>query len=251
MRSCESRLVRSSGNILLRRLMPADQILLESLVEPVFVQRGEMMIGPSDMLNAFYFPETAIFSLEEAVGTSGHVEVAVVGREGMLGWPALLGAERTTHAAVAQLRAGSALRIPIVPLRRAFATSANLWSAFLQFVHVVIVQMARSIASHLHDALDLRLARWLLMRHDRLGGDLLLVRHEEIAGNLNVRRASITDHLHLLEGDRLIRCNRGKILIRDRAALETFAGEAYGSAEAHYRTLIAPFGKTAACEQPS
>lgn len=95
-----------------------------------------------------------------------------------------------------------------------------------------------------HHTLDLRLARWLLMRHDRSGRDILFVRHEEIAGNLNVRRASITDRLHLLEGDRLIRCNRGKIAIRDRMALETFAGDSYGRTEEHYRDLIAPFGKT-------
>ena len=187
-----------------------------------------------------------IFSLQERVGATGSVEVAVVGREGMLGWPALLGSERTTQAAVVQLRSGVALRIAIEPLREACECSASLGVALRQFVHMVIVQMARSIASHLHDALDLRLARWLLMRHDRSGGDVLFVRHDEIADNLNVRRASITDRLHLLEGDRLIRCTRGKILIRDRSALETFAGDSYGRPEAHYRDLIAPFGKTIA-----
>jgi len=115
----------------------------------------------------------------------------------------------------------------------------------MQFVHFVIVQMAHTITSHIHDPLDQRLARLLLMRHDRMQGDVLFVHHEEIAAGLNVRRASVTDRLHVLEGERLIRCNRGKIAIRDRIALEEFAGEAYGPSEAHYRALIAPFGKSA------
>ena len=237
--------VRSSSNLLLRRLAASDQQLLEPHAEQVTFQRTATLIRAGDCLDAIYFPETVVVSIEEQVGHGKHVEVAVVGREGMLGWPALLGSSRTTHAAVVQLRTGSAVRIGIDPLRRACEVSATLWDALLQFVHVVIVQMARSIASHLHDALDLRLARWLLMRHDRLGGDVLFIRHDEIADNLNVRRASITDRLHLLEGDHLIRCNRGKILIRDRLALESFAGEAYGFPEAHYRSLIGPFGKSA------
>ena len=236
--------VRSSSNLLLRRLAASDQQLLEPHAEQVTIERTATLIRAGDSLDAIYFPETVVVSIEEQVGPERHVEVAVVGREGMLGWPALLGATRTTHAAVVQLRTGSAVRIGIEPLRRACDRSTSLWDALLQFVHVVIVQMARSIASHLHDALDLRLARWLLMRHDRLGGDVLFVRHDEIADNLNVRRASITDRLHLLEGDHLIRCNRGKILICDRLALESFAGEAYGFPEAHYRSLIGPFGKS-------
>ncbi|UAK23172.1 Crp/Fnr family transcriptional regulator [Sphingomonas nostoxanthinifaciens] len=235
----------SSSNLLLRRLSPADQALLEPFAETVTVQRGARLFSPADRLSDFYFPESAIFSLEEQVGQSRHIEVAVIGREGLLGWPALLGSDVMTHAVVAQLRAGSTLRIAVEPLRR--HCGVRVLDALLQFVHLIIVQMGRSIASHLHDTVNKRIARWLLMRHDRLGGDVLLVQHDEIAANLSVRRASITDGLHMLEGELLIRCNRGRILIRDRSALEERAGDAYGEAEAQYRNLIAPFGKSAGC----
>ena len=242
--SAQHRLVSSSGNILLRRLASADQQLLERHSELIHFSFGSVVMRTGDLLDHVYFPESAIFSLEEDVSKASGVEVAVIGREGMLGWPALLGCRATTHGAVTQIRSGTAIRIPIASLREASAKSASLWASLLQFIHTVIVQMARSIASHLQDTLDLRLARWLLMRHDRLPGDVLLVRHDQIAESLNVRRASVTDVLHLLEGDRFIRCNRGKILIRDRPGLEGFAGSSYGVPEAHYSNLIAPFGKS-------
>jgi CRP-like cAMP-binding protein len=243
LQSNRSHLVKSSRNILLRRLSPSDQALLEPHVEERLVSCGAPLIRQDDELDSVHFPDSAIFSLVERVGPDKFAEIAVVGREGMLGWPAILGCNNSTHAATCQIQ-GSVIRISAAPLLAACARSPSLWPALLQFVHLIIVQMARAIASHLQDPLDQRLARWLLMRHDRVGGDILLVHHDEIADRLNVRRASVTDGLHILEGDCMIRCNRGRIAIRDRAALETFAGDSYGVVEAHYRTLIAPFGKS-------
>ena len=239
-----SSLIRSSRNILLRRLSGADQALLEPHLEELAAESGTTIIRADDPLDCLYFPDTVVLSLEEAVGAHQSVEIAVIGCEGMLGWPALLGSSRSAHAATVRMRGGTLLQVGIAPLRAACARSPTLWPALLQFVHLVIVQMARSIASHLQHTVDQRIARWLLMRHDRVGGDLLLMRHEEIAESLNVRRASITDGLHLLEGWQMVRCNRGRLWVRDRMALEDFAGDAYGSAEAHYRSLIAPFGKS-------
>lgn len=202
-----------------------------------------MIVLPNAPLETVYFPGSATFALLEEVGDHRYAEIAVVGHEGMLGWPALLGCDASSHAAICQT-SGTLLSAPVKALRLACSCSTSLWSALLQFVNLIIIQMGRAIASHLQDPLDQRLARWLLMHHDRVGGDVLLVQHEQIADRLNVRRASITDRLHVLEGERMIRCNRGRILIRDRPALESFAGVSYGVVEAHYRNLIAPFGKS-------
>ena len=103
--------------------------------------------------------------------------------------------------------------------------------------------MGRSILSNARDALGVRIARWLLMRHDRVGGDELLICHDKIAFSLGIRRASVTDALHILEGERLIRCRRGRILIRNRRGLEAMAADSYGPPEACYRRLMGPFGK--------
>lgn len=237
-------LVKSSKNILLQRLSPGCRALLEPHVERVQLVQGDMLIASGGAIEGILFPDTAILSLMEGVAQGKFTEIAVVGREGMLGWPALLGCDHSSHAAVCQV-SGTALRIPVALLMEACEQSPALWRALLKFVHLIIVQMARAIASHIQDPLDQRLARWLLMRHDRVGGDMLLIQHDEIAERLNVRRASITDQLHILEGGRLIRCNRGRVLIRDRPGLEAFAGDSYGVAEAQYRALIAPFGKSA------
>ncbi len=240
----------SSRNLLLRRLGPAEQVLLEPHAQWVSLDHGATLFRSHDPLDAFYFPDSVFLSLEQGVGDSRHIEVAIVGREGMLGWPSLLSCDHSTHAAVVRSGSGTAVRIGAHALREACGKSPVLATLLLQFVHFVIVQMAHSIISHLHHPLDQRLARWLLMRHDRLRGDVLHVHHEEIAAGLNVRRASVTDHLHVLEGEHPDqhgheRCS-GKITIRDRAGLEEFAGETYGAPEAHYRTLIAPFGKSGA-----
>jgi hypothetical protein len=111
--------------------------------------------------------------------------------------------------------------------------------------------MGETIGSHGLHRLDGRVARWLLVRHDRARGDEIRVRHDEIADSLGVRRASITDCLHIIEGDGHLRCRRGRITIRDRAQLVQMAGVCYGAAEAHYRSFFGPFGKCAASLLPA
>lgn len=115
---------------------------------------------------------------------------------------------------------------------------------FLGFIETFMVQMGRTLASNLRDPIERRLSRWLLMCHDRLDGDEIHITHKYIGAMLGVRRASVTDSLHVLEGEGAIRSGRGCILVRDRPRLELLAGEAYGHAEAHYRDRIAPFGKS-------
>jgi CRP-like cAMP-binding protein len=243
MRSSEFGTMTSSRNILLQTLDRSDRELLEPHFEEIELKRGEVLIQPDEALDFVYFPNSGIFSVEECIGRRRHIEIAVVGHEGLLGWPALLGCARSCHSAVVQGHDGSALRIGVRSFLDACRESGTLRMVLLSFVQTIILQMARAIASHLDHSLDQNLARWLLMRHDRVDGDELHVRHEEIADAIGVRRASITDTMHVLEGDHLVRCNRGRLVIRDRRELERVAGEAYGHAERQYRTMIAPFGK--------
>ena len=208
------------------------------------MRRGDVLFHADDALHSVYFPNSGMFSIGEGIGHRGHIETAVVGREGLLGWPALLGCERSGHAAVVQGQDGLALRIGLQEILSTCRESPTLWMALLCFVQTIIHQMSGTIASLVDHPLDQNLARWLLMRHDRTEGDELWVRHEEIGDALGVRRASITDKLHVLEGERLIRCTRGRLIVRNRPALELLAAATYGDAEAQYRRLIAPFGKS-------
>ncbi len=112
---------------------------------------------------------------------------------------------------------------------------SNLLARYIQAFGSQISFTALSNAVH---SIDERLARWLLMCHDRVDGDEIALTHEFISLMLAVRRPSVTTALHVLEGYKLIRSERGRITIRDRQALETFAGDAYGKPEQEYSRLI-------------
>ena len=231
-------------NLILRHLLPSDGALIAPHLRDVAVQDGQTILRPGDPISVIYFPETSIVALEEGVGRRHRIEVALAGYEGLIGWPALLGCTRSVHRAVVQVQDGTARCIDVAPLIAACQASRTLWTALLAFVQEVTFQMARAIVAHLESSLDQRIARWLLMRHDRIRGDQIAVRHDQIADGLNARRASITNRLHILEGERLIRNKRGRIDVHDRVGLEAFAGDAYGLCEANYSRTIAPFGKS-------
>jgi CRP-like cAMP-binding protein len=233
-----------SPNQFLRSLGDADRARLAAKLRRVSVEPGRLLSSGDDTRAILYFPETVIVSIESDAGGGQHIETAVIGYEGMVGWSGLLGSGRLPQRAIVQMRSGTLLGISIDDMAVACEASRTLFSALLCFIEIVMAQMSRAIASHLHDRLDRRVCRWLLMRHDRVPIDQLSIKHDEISRNLGTRRASVTDCLHVLEGQRLIRCYRGRIIVRDRAGLEQLAGHSYGLAEADYRTLIGPFGRS-------
>jgi len=169
--------------------------------------------------------------------------IGLVGCEGALGWQALPGIGGAPPEGEAQLGGGVALIIETAVLEDACARSRTLHDVMLRYAQSFAVQVSHTMVAVLRDAIEPRLARWLLMLHDRVEGDVLPLTHDALSAALHVRRASITDALHLLEGDRAVRCTRGRVAIRDRAVLAALAGNSYGPAEASYRALLGPFGK--------
>lgn len=235
----------NAGNRFLAQLSRDDADLLDRVLEPVAIEPGMLLATSGAPLDAVYFPETIVVSIGDAMLTSHHVETAVVGYEGIIGWSAFSGSERATYDALVQMTGGTAWRASRDDIRRACAASVTLLAAAMRFADVMAVQMAQAIVSLLRDSVERRLCRWLLMRHDRVLTDQLRVRHDEISDNLGVRRASVTDGLHILEGEHLVRCHRGRIVIRDRQGLERAAARSYGATEAYYRERIGPFGRAA------
>jgi CRP-like cAMP-binding protein len=186
-----------------------------------------------------YFPLGGLVSLDQADGA----EIALIGNEGLVGWPALVGCKRSSHRAIVRGPDGTVFKIRTDVLMRIASEIPTLASVLNRFVTVVSMQMAETIGAYALHRVDMRLARWLLLRHDRLAGDEIAVNHDEIATNLGTRRASITDCLHIIEGEGLVRCRRGRIVVRDRARLEALATGCYGTAESCYREIIGNFGK--------
>nr|WP_274602218.1 helix-turn-helix domain-containing protein [Sphingomonas sp. CFBP 8760] len=99
------------------------------------------------------------------------------------------------------------------------------------------------MATNATHRVEARLARWLLMCHDRIDGDEIALTHEFMSMMIGAERSKVTITLHVLEGTGLIRAERGRIVIRDRDKLEELAGDGYGIPEAEYRRLIGPIGR--------
>jgi CRP-like cAMP-binding protein len=227
-------------NLLMRSLSPGDLRLLSAHLERVRFGGGEILVSPDIALTRVIFPEVLLVAFREGSGMRASPEIGMVGREGMIGWPLLLGSDRTALRGIAQLHGGTGLAIDAHRLRQLCALSETLKDGLLRFVHIFMTQLAGTIVSNASDPIERRMARWLLMIHDRIGEDGFDLTHDHVSSALGVRRASVTDCLHILEGEGLLRCMRGRITIRDRARLEQLAGSSYGGVEAHYARDIGP-----------
>ena len=129
-------------------------------------------------------------------------------------------------------------RVPAEILRRQFEASPGLRGLLLRYVQTMLYQTAMTALANGHSKLEERLARWLLMTHDRVDGADVRLTHEFLAVMLGVRRPGVTEAMHLLEGRGLIRANRGHVVILNREGLEAQANGSYGAAESEYRRLI-------------
>jgi CRP-like cAMP-binding protein len=207
----------------MRQLPEAERVLLGSQCEHLQLRAGQLLGGAVPLT---CFPETAVLSLVDARG----VEIGLVGREGMSGWSVLLG-DAGLPVRVAVACGGVALALPTERLTELCRRSAAIRDMVLRSVESLAQQMVATIGASARHSIRARLTRRLLMLHDRSGGDSFDVKHAQIAEALGVRRASVTDTLHLLEGEHILRCRRNSIGILDRSALEAAAGTAYGEPE--------------------
>jgi CRP-like cAMP-binding protein len=228
--------VQSPRNLLLGSLSPEDSGILESKCERVPLQADEIVLKPNATIERIYFPESGVVSFHEILRDGSRVGVAIIGFEGFTGWPALLGIHESSHEATVAIGGGTALSITPAELLRVCWERQAINTLLLRYVHCFMSQMGRTIMSNLTEAVEKRLARWLLMNHDRLEGDRINLTHEQLGVMLGVRRATVTNTLHVLEGEGLIRSTRGQINVRD------------GAAETEYARFIAPFSK---CHDPS
>lgn len=239
---------RSSRNALIRALGVDGFAALAPHLERVDLAGGERLASSDFEIDAVWFPESAVASCVDVLADGGHVELGIVGYEGVVGWPVLLGCTVSPHGVVVQVGGGTVLKVAARDFAAICGRVPGMQALFLRYISAFTVQIGRTAVSNLRDPVERRLSRWLLMFHDRLEGDEIDLTHKAIASMLGIRRASVTDGLHALEGHDLIRNRRGRIVIRDRSRLRKLAGDGYGHAEAHYSRTIAPFGKCVADE---
>lgn len=224
-------------NRLLKAMSLDDFDRLQPHLDPADLPVAQMLIVPNERVEHFYFLEAGISSIT-AQGANGRVEVGIVGREGLVGAvPLLLGSDRVPHDHFMQL-AGEGLRIGAEALLAATDASPILRRLLLRYVQTEVVQVRQTAFVNGSFNIEARLARWLLMCHDRLDGDDLPLKHEFLAVMLGVQRSGVTLALQNLEGGGRIKARRGRITVIDRERLETLADGSYGAPEAEYVRLI-------------
>lgn len=226
------------GNRLLRALAREDYALLQPHLTRVPFAIGDEVAESGRPIEWVLFPEGGIAGILDGAEAGRRLAVGLVGREGMLGWPLLLGEERWPHDVAMRAEAGTALRVPATALLAAVEQSPALHRTLLRFAHVFGLQVAQSVCSALLHPVDRRMARWILLYHDRVRGDEICMTHEEFRLMLGVRRSSVTDALHRLEAERAVRGLRGRVVVRDRERLLDLTRETYGKPEAAYLRLI-------------
>ncbi|WP_262027088.1 Crp/Fnr family transcriptional regulator [Microvirga sp. Mcv34] len=224
------------GNRLLASLSADDLARLQPHLEPVSLALRQVLIEPNMPIEHAYFPEQGMSSVTNN-SSGGKIEVGVIGQEGMIGLPIVLGIDQTPYEHFMQIP-GHGWRIAAHDLEQAMAQSRSLHRHLLRYVQASHVQASETAFANANSDIEARLARWLLMCHDRVDGDDIPLTHEFIAMMLGVRRPGVTVALHVLEGMRVIRAKRGLITVLDREKLEELADEAYGLSETEYSRLM-------------
>ena len=224
-------------NRLLKVTTAEDFARLQPHLELVDLQSGQSLTKPNVRTESFHFMETGIASIT-AEGTSGRVEIGIIGREGVVGaTPVLLGSDRGPYDHFIQVP-GTGLRIDAEVVSAAVDESPTLRRLLLRYILTEMIQTRQTALVNASHEIEARLARWLLMCHDRMDGDELLLKHEFLSMMLGVRRAGVSLAMQQLEGASCIRARRGRITVLDRKALQEMADGGYGTPEAEYARLI-------------
>jgi CRP-like cAMP-binding protein len=224
-------------NQILQALSKEDLAFLTPHLTPVGLASREEIERHNRPIKAIVFPESGIISVVARGAHNKQIEAGIIGREGMTGLMVVLGDDRSPHSTYVQI-AGKGHRIQSDDLRKATRESATLHNVMLRFAQAFMIQSTHTAISNGNAKLEERLARWLLMAHDRVDGDELPLIHEFLALMLAVRRPGVTVAVHSLEKQGLIQAGRGLITVIDRKGLEEIANGSYGVPEAEYKRLM-------------
>ena len=227
----------SKANHLLAALPEAEWQRWAPHLEPVDLPLGRVLYESGVTLGHVYFPTTAIVSLLYVMEDGASAEIAVVGKEGLVGVSLFMGGESTPSRAVVQ-SAGKGFRLSAAVLKDEFSRSGVVLHLLLRYTQALITQMAQTAVCNRHHSLDQQLCRWLLLSLDRLEGNELVMTQELIANMLGVRREGVTEAALKLQKAGLIRYARGHITALDRPGLEARSCECYAVVKKEYDRLL-------------
>jgi CRP-like cAMP-binding protein len=218
-------------NLILAGLPRREYARLLPDLEPVALPSGEKLYKSGDAIEHVYFPGDGLVSLVTHMNDGTTVEVGIIGHDGMVGIPVLLGDDIAFEEAVVQIE-GSAMRMRSAIFKASLGRNHSpLLTLLLLYTRTLMKQVGRTAACNRIHTVEERLSRWLLMCRDRMESDELPLTQEFISNMLGTRRASVGTAATGLQTEGLIRYSRGHISILDRVGLEDAACECYLAAK--------------------
>ncbi|GAA0574396.1 Crp/Fnr family transcriptional regulator [Craurococcus roseus] len=224
-------------NGLLAALPPEDLARLRPRLQPVELPFDKTLFPADGAVEAVLFPESGMVSLLATLDDGEQVEVGVVGREGLVGLPLVLGDDRSLVEAKVQ-QEGTALRIGAAAFRDEMEASAALRGLLKRYALAFHAQVTLTAACNTRHPIEQRLARWLLIAHDRAGADEFPMTHEFLSVMLGVRRPGVSLAAGVLQKAGLVRYARGRMEVTDRPGLEASSCECYHVARREFARLL-------------
>ena len=224
-------------NNLIAAVPSKDRARLLANCESVDLVFGDLLSEAGEPITHVYFPLVGFISLVAALDGHQPLEMGLVGSEGMLGMTLKLGIKTAPMRAVVQ-GTGTALRMTGSNFTRYLADTPAMFRILDRYLYVMMAQLTRSSACTRFHEIEPRLARWLLMSHDRAHADHFHLTHEFLADMLGVRRSGVSIAAGALQMRKLIRYSRGEIQILNRKGLEAASCECYNAMQKDYANVL-------------
>jgi CRP-like cAMP-binding protein len=229
---------RTPGNRLLAALPPEESRRLRPSLSAITLEQHKILEAVGTPATHVVFPWSGVCSLTATMKDGRMVEVGTIGNEGVVGMAAYFGGQLPEATTVVQVPGAGADALPIGTFIEEMERAGALYQLVRRYSQALIGLMVQSVACNaLHDVHQ-RCARWLLMTHDRVGADTVLLTQEYLAAMLGVRRSSVSTVAKDLQRRGLIEYRRGRVVVTDRRGLVKLACECYGVVRAHFDRLL-------------
>jgi CRP-like cAMP-binding protein len=227
-------------NHLLAALPDDEFAYVEPLFEAVSLKLGKVLYESGERMTHIYFPTTAIISLLYIMENGGTAEIGIAGNNGLVGIALFMGGDTTSSRAIVQ-SSGEAVRMKGADLRREFKRGGLFQDLLLRYTQALMTQISQTAVCNRLHSIEQQLCRWLLINHDQLPANKLVMTHELIANMLGVRREGVTKAAGHLDDLGLIKYSRGTVHILDRPGLERACCECYQVVSNEYDRLLGEY----------
>jgi CRP-like cAMP-binding protein len=229
------------------KVIPKNQLLgilsdehygrLSPYLTKVSLESGQVLYEPNEIMDFAYFPSTAMISIVSIMEDGATTEIGLIGSEGMVGLPIILGGKQTISQAIVQV-AGDCWKLSGTVLLREFNQTPELQHLLLMYTQARLTQVSQSAACNRQHKIEERLARWLLSVHDCVRTNEIPLTQEFVANMLGVRRSGVTIAANSLQQSGMIRYRRGKITLTDHNGLKKTACECYPLVQSEYMRIL-------------